>query len=76
LRYFFNFMDGTKLPDLSGIDFTTEEAAIAHARVIALNILATSPDHIGPQRFVSVVRGDGHEVARVPVHKEAHSPGG
>jgi hypothetical protein len=70
LRYFFNLIDGTKLPDLSGTDFATDEAAIAHALVIASNIQAVSPNHNGPQRFVSIVHEDGHEVVRLPVHKE------
>ncbi len=70
LRYFFNLMDGTKLPDHSGTDFATDEAAIAHARLIVSNILALSPHHNGPQRFVSVVQEDGREVVRLPVHKE------
>ena len=75
LRYYFNLMDGTKLPDHSGTDFATDEAAIAHARLIASNILALSPHHEGPQRFVSVVQEDGREVLRLPVHKENYRSG-
>ncbi|WNV10072.1 DUF6894 family protein [Tardiphaga sp. 709] len=70
MRYFFNLVDGTKLPDVSGIDFATDEAAIAHAHGIAFNIVNVSPNHNGPQRFVSVVQEGGQEVVRVPVHKE------
>jgi len=69
-RYFFNVMDGAELPDFSGIDFATDEEAIAHAWEIAINIAEVSPAHDGPQRFVSVVREDGYEVAKVPVYRE------
>ena len=73
-RYFFNVIDGIEIPDLSGNVFATDKAAIAHAREIASNIAEIAPAHNGPQRFVSVVREDGHEVARVPVYKEKRSP--
>ncbi|SFM02896.1 hypothetical protein SAMN03159423_4914 [Bradyrhizobium sp. NFR13] len=73
-RYFFNLTDGTELPDLIGTDLATDEAAIAHAREIASNLAVVSPANNGPQRYVSVIHEDGHEVGSVPVYKEQFPP--
>lgn len=66
-RYYFDLKDGTRLRDHDGVDLKNDAAAISHAETIAVEVARENVP--GPQRFVSVIRFDSTEVARVPVEQ-------
>jgi hypothetical protein len=66
LRYFFHFVgDGTFHEDTTGEHFPTVGEAIAHARVIAAELMADDPNY--DSMAVSVVDENANVVARVLV---------
>jgi hypothetical protein len=70
VRYFFRVMsDGTAYKDAVERSFSHVEIAIAHASVIARELTVEAENYVG---FSGCVTDDhGHEVARVPIARDA-----
>jgi hypothetical protein len=67
-RYFFDVIDGHRLPDPAGLECRDDEEATAHARTIARQIAADAPG--SAQRHIMVINDDREEVGAVPVGSE------
>jgi hypothetical protein len=67
-RYFFDVIDGHRLPDPAGLECRNDEEATAHARLIARQIATDAPTSSG--RHVVVINDDRQEVGAVPVAAE------
>ena len=64
-RYFFDVIDGHRLPDPAGLECRDDEEATAHARTIAHQIAADAPG--SSRRHIVVINDDRQEVGAVPV---------
>jgi hypothetical protein len=64
-RYFFDVIDGHRLPDPAGLECRDDEEATAHARTIAHQIATDAPT--SSQRHIVVINDDREEVGAVPV---------
>jgi hypothetical protein len=70
VRYFFHVMsDHTTYKDEVGRSFADVEIATAHATVIARELAIEAEDYVGFS--VCVTDDHGHEVARVPIARDA-----
>jgi len=67
-RYFFDVIDGHRLPDPAGLECRDDEEATAHARTIARQIATDAPG--SAQRHIVVINDDRQEVGAVPVASE------
>ncbi|MEA2881283.1 MAG: hypothetical protein QOH32_502 [Bradyrhizobium sp.] len=67
-RYFFDVIDGHRLPDPAGLECRDDEEATAHARTIARQIAVDAPG--SSQRHIVVINDDREEVGAVPVAAE------
>jgi hypothetical protein len=67
-RYFFDVIDGHRLPDPAGLECRDDEEATAHARTIARQIATDAPT--SSQRHIVVINDDRQEVGAVPVMME------
>ena len=71
MRYFFHVMSGgTADKDEVGRSFSDVKSAIAHASVIARELAIEAENYVGFS--VCVTDEHGHEVARVPIARDAH----
>src|SRR3954463_13928657 len=61
-HYFFNMDNGIIVPDLTGVEFANQEAAKAHARLIAGGFRS-----VGPQRHIVVIDDKGKEIYRTAI---------
>ena len=73
-RYFFDLIDGHRLPDPAGLECRDDEEATAYARTIARQIATDSPG--SSRRHVVVINDDRHEVGAVPVAAEGQRAAG
>ncbi len=76
-RYFFDIKDGHRLVDPSGMNFASDDEAIARAKVFAIQVSLDTPKS-DPMRHIAVLNQDGDEVSRVPVYskpKASPTPG-
>jgi hypothetical protein len=64
-RYFFDVIDGHRLPDPAGLECRDDEEATAHARTIARQIATDAPT--AAQRHIVVINDDREQVGAVPV---------
>lgn len=72
--YFFDIKDGKRQRDHDGVEFATDDAALAHARRLASALardLTWDPDS---KTFVSVIHERGHEIARIPIRSARREP--
>jgi hypothetical protein len=70
VRYFFHVMsDATAYKDEVGRSFSDVEIAKAHAIVIARELAIEAENYVGFS--VCVTDDHGHEVARVPIARDA-----
>ena len=76
-RYFFDIKNGHRLVDPSGMDFDSDDDAIARAKVFAIQVSLDTPK-VDPKRHIAVLNQDGDELLRVPVYSkpEASSQAG
>jgi hypothetical protein len=64
-RYFFDVIDGHRLPDPAGLECRDDEEATAHARFIARQIASDAPR--AAQRHIVVINDERQQVSEVPV---------
>ncbi len=67
-RYFFDVIDGHRLPDPAGLECRDDAEATAYARTIARQIATDAPG--SSRRHIVVVNDDRQEVGAVPVAAE------
>jgi len=67
-RYFFDVIDGHRLPDPAGLECRDDAEATAHARTIARQIATDAPG--SSLRHIVVINDDRQEVGAVPVATE------
>jgi hypothetical protein len=68
-HYFFDIKDGHWLVDPSGLNFKTDDDAIARAEAIAIVVSIDTP-LVDPQRHIAVLNGSREEIFRVPVYSK------
>ena len=78
-HYYFDIKDGHTLIDPSGLNFKTDDAAIARAEAIAIVVAIDTP-LVDPKRHIAVLNGSRKEIFRVPVtnnecHVDIRNPG-
>jgi hypothetical protein len=71
-HYFFEVQDGQRLPDPSGIDCPSDEAAVKQAKIIAAQIAADVP--ASANRRVAVIDERGREIASLTIGENARAP--
>ena len=72
-RYFFDVIDGHRLPDPAGLECRDDAEATAHARTIARQIATDAPG--SAQRHIVVINDDRQEVGAVPVAADGERAG-
>lgn len=73
--YFFDIKNGHRLMDPSGMNFASDEAAIARAKVFAIQVSLDTPA-VDPKRHIAVLDHNGDEIFRVPVYSKPKADAG
>ncbi|HEU0085298.1 MAG TPA: hypothetical protein VFQ87_20815 [Bradyrhizobium sp.] len=73
-RYFFDVIDGHRLPDPAGLECRNDEEAAAHARMIARQIATDAPT--SSRRHIVVINDERQEVGAVAVAAEGQHAAG
>jgi hypothetical protein len=68
-HYYFDIKDGHTLVDPSGLNFKTDDDAIARAQAIAIVVSIDRPE-VDPKRHIAVLNGSREEIFRVPVYSK------
>jgi len=68
-HYYFDIKDGHTLVDPSGLNFKTDDDAIARAEAIAIIVSIDTP-LVDPKRHIAVLNGSREEIFRVPVYSK------
>jgi hypothetical protein len=68
-HYYFDIKDGHWLVDPSGLNFKTDDEAIARAEAIAIVVSIDKPE-VNPKRHIAVLNGSREEIFRVPVYSK------
>ena len=68
-HYYFDIQDGHRLVDPSGLNFKTDDDAIARANAIAFVVSIDTPA-IDPERHIAVLNGSREEIFRVAVYSK------
>jgi hypothetical protein len=68
-RYFFDVADGHRLFDKSGFICNDDTDALIEAAVLAIGVSLDKPED-DPERRITVINDQGHEVGRVPVYSK------
>jgi hypothetical protein len=68
-RYFFDVADGHRLFDKSGFICDDNTDALIKAAVLAIGVSLDKPED-DPERRITVINDQGHEVGRVPVYSK------
>jgi hypothetical protein len=68
-HYYFDIKDGHTLGDPSGLNFRTDDDAIARAEAIAIVVSIDTP-LVDPKRHIAVLNGSREEIFRVPVYSK------
>jgi hypothetical protein len=68
-HYYFDIQDGHRLVDPSGLNFKTDDDAIARASAIAIMVSIDTPA-INPKRHIAVLNGSREEIFRVAVYSK------
>jgi hypothetical protein len=66
-HYYFDIQDGHRLVDPSGLNFKTDDDAIARANAITVSIDTPAVD---PKRHIAVLNGSREEIFRVAVYSK------
>jgi hypothetical protein len=66
-HYFFDIKGGHWLVDPSGLNFKTDDDAIARAEAIVIVVSIDTP-LVDPKRHIAVLNGSREEIFRVPVY--------
>jgi hypothetical protein len=66
-HYYFDIQDGHRLVDPSGLNFKTDDDAIARANAIMVSIDTPAVD---PKRHIAVLNGSREEIFRVAVYSK------
>jgi hypothetical protein len=67
--YFFDIKDGHRLVDPTCKNFSSDEAAIARAKVFAIQVSLDTPK-VDPERHIAVLNQHGDEIFKVPVYSK------
>jgi hypothetical protein len=65
----FDIKDGHTLVDPAGLNFKTDDDAIARAQAIAIVVSIDKPE-VDPKRHIAVLNGSRKEIFRVPVYSK------
>jgi hypothetical protein len=68
-HYYFDIKDGHTLVDPSGLNFKTDDDAIARAQARAIMVSIDKPE-VDPKRHIAVLNGSREEIFRVPVYSK------
>jgi hypothetical protein len=68
-HYYFDIKDGHTLVDPSGLNFKTDDDAIARAKAIAIVVSIDTP-LVDPKRHIAVLNGSREEIFRVPIYSK------
>jgi hypothetical protein len=68
-HYYFDIKDGHTLVDPSGLNFKTDDDAIARAEAIAIVVSIDTP-LVDPKRHIAVLNGSREEIFRVPIYSK------
>ena len=68
-HYYFDINGGHSFADPSGLNFKTDDAAIARAQAIAIMVSIDKPE-VDPKRHIAVLNGSRREIFRVPVYSK------
>ena len=68
-HFYFDIKDGHTPVDPSGLNFKTDDAAIARAQAIAIMVSIDKPE-VDPKRHVAVLNGSREEIFRVLVYSK------
>ena len=68
-HYYFDIKDGHSLADPSGLNFKTDDDAIARAQAIAIMVSIDKPE-VDPKRHIAVLNGSREEIFRVLVYSK------
>ena len=68
-HYYFDIQDGHRLVDPSGLNFKTDDDAIAKANVIAIGVSLDKPA-ADPERHIAVLNDSREEIFRVAVYSK------
>jgi hypothetical protein len=68
-HYYFDIQDGHRLVDPSGLNFETDDDAIARANAIAIMVSIDTPA-VDPKRHIAVLNGSREEIFRVAVYSK------
>ena len=72
MLYFFHIIEGTsKITDLEGTDFPSEEAAQTQASEIAAELLREFPKYFGQTSVLEIVSEDGRRIMALPIRPRA-----
>jgi hypothetical protein len=68
-HYYFDIKDGHRLVDPSGLNFKTDDDAIARAEAIAIVVSIDKPE-VDPKRHIAVLNGSREEIFIMPVYSK------
>ena len=68
-HYYLDIKDGHTLVDPAGLNFKTDDDAIARAQAIAIVVSIDKPE-VDPKRHIAVLNGSRKEIFRVPVYSK------
>jgi hypothetical protein len=68
-HYYFDIKDGHTPVDPAGLNFKTDDDAIARAQAIAIVVSIDKPE-VDPKRHIAVLNGSRKEIFRVPVYSK------